>query len=148
VPELIIRHIDDVPFQEVKAQMHGDRRAGVHLKIMEWSESPTFIYTRYDPGLTLEVHGHNSNHIIFVLEGSVSISGVDCTPGTMVLLQHGATFGPIIAGPEGTELVEFYTADPMPWSVDKDAYAALLAERGIELLPDPTFEIPPPRPPA
>jgi hypothetical protein len=142
VPDLVFRHMDDVPFQEVKAQLHGDRHAGVHLKIAEWSPGCVFIYTHYDPGLTLEVHGHSSNHIIYVLEGSVTISDVNCTPGMMVLLEHGATYGPIIAGPEGTDLLEFYTGDPRPVSVDPEGYTALLAERGIELLPDPTFELP------
>ena len=99
MPDLVFRHMDDVPFQEVKAQLHGERHAGVHLKIAEWSPGCVFIYTHYDPGLTLEVHGHGSNHVIYVLEGSVTISDVNCTPGMMVLLEHGATFGPIIAGP-------------------------------------------------
>jgi hypothetical protein len=142
VPDLVFRHMDDVPFQEVKAQLHGDRHAGVHLKIAEWSPGCVFIYTHYDPGLTLEVHGHGSNHIIYVLKGSVTISDVECTPGMMVLLERGATFGPIIAGPDGTDLLEFYTGDPRPFSVDPEGYAALLADRGIELLPDPAFELP------
>jgi hypothetical protein len=145
VPDLVFRHVDDVPSQEVKAQRHGERRAGVHCKIVEWSDACVFISTHYDPGVTLEVHGHNSNHVVYILAGSVSISGVECTPGMMVLLEQGATFGPIIAGPEGTDLLEFYTGDPRPWSADQDGYAALLAARGIEPLPDPAFEGPTPR---
>jgi hypothetical protein len=142
VADLVFRHVDDVPWQEVKAQMHGERRVGVHLRIVEWGERCAFIYTHYDPGVTLEVHGHNSDHVIYVLEGSVSISGVDCRPGMMVLLEHGATFGPIIAGPEGTDLVEFYTGDPRSWSADPAGYTALLAARGIEPLPDPVIDGP------
>ena len=70
------------------------------------------------------------------------ISGVDCNPGMMVLLEHGATFGPIVAGPDGTELLEFYTGDPRSWSADPAGFAALLSARGIEPLPDPAFDRP------
>jgi hypothetical protein len=139
VPELVFRHIDDVPSQEVKAQLHGDTHVGVHLKMFEWGAGCTFIFCHYDPGMTLEVHGHNSTHIIYVLKGSVTISEVNCTPGMMVLLEHGATFGPIIAGPDGTDLLEFYTGDPRAVSVDPEGYEALLKAKGIELLPDPPF---------
>jgi hypothetical protein len=140
VADLVFRHVDDVPSQEVKAQRHGERRVGVHCKIVEWGEGCVFISTHYDPGVTLEEHGHNSNHVVYILQGSVTISGVECTPGTMVLLEYGATFGPIIAGPEGTDLLEFYTGDPRPWAADPEGYARLLAARDIELLPDPAFD--------
>jgi hypothetical protein len=145
MPELVFRHVDDVPWQEGRAQQHGDRRVSVWNRLVEWGDAGAFVHTRYDPGLTLGEHGHNSNHMIFILKGSVTISDVECTPGMMILLEHGATFGPIIAGPEGTELVEFYSGDPLSRPVDPDAYAALLAARGIELLPNPEITIPSPR---
>jgi hypothetical protein len=149
MPELVFRHVDDIPWQEGRAQQHGDRRVSVWNRLVEWGEDgPSFVHTRYDPGLTLEVHGHNSNHIIYILKGSVTISEVECTPGMMILLEHGATFGPIVAGPEGTELVEFYSGDPRPRSADPEGYLALLASKNIELLPHPKIEIPSRRSPA
>jgi hypothetical protein len=131
MPELVFRHIDDVPYREVKAQMHGDRRVGVHLKFMESHPNRTIIYTHYDPDLVLERHGHSSDHVIFILKGSLSVGGTECPPGTMVLLEHGAAFGPLVAGPEGTELIEFYTGEVTPVPADVPAYEALLEERGI-----------------
>jgi hypothetical protein len=135
MPELVFRHLDDVPWREVKAQMHGDQRVGVHLKFMETSPRRTVIYTRYDPGLVIEEHGHSSDHVIFILKGSLMVGETDCRPGTMVLLEHGATFGPLVAGPEGTELIEFYTGDVTPVPADKDAFHALLESRGIVEVP-------------
>jgi len=120
--------------------MHDGRRAEVRCHFLEWSANRSFIFTEYDPGLILEVHGHRSDHIIYVLKGSVHIGDVDCRPGMMVLLEHGAIFGPIVAGPEGTELLEFYTGDSRPVSVDPEGYEALLAERGVTLLPHPPFD--------
>jgi hypothetical protein len=141
--ELVFKHVDDVPYQMVKSQTLPDgRHAGVHCKIVEWRPNVVFIYTRYDPGLVLEEHGHNSDHIIYVLDGTVTISGQPCRKGSMVLLEHGATFGPIEVGPDGTELLEFYSGDPRPRSVDAEAFAALLAGRGIAPDPDPSFTIP------
>lgn len=135
MPELVFRHLDDVPWREVKAQMHGDRRVTVHLKFMETSPDRTVIYTRYDPDLILEEHGHSSDHVIFILKGSLKVGDTECPPGTMVLLEHGAAFGPLIAGPEGTELIEFYTGDVTPVPADPAAYDALLESRGIVSVP-------------
>jgi len=135
MPELVFRHLDDVPWREVKAQMHGDRRVTVHLKFMESSPNRTVIYTRYDPDLVLEEHGHSSDHVIFILKGSLMVGATECPPGTMVLLEHGATFGPLVAGPEGTELIEFYTGDVTPVPADPPAYDALLESRGIVPVP-------------
>jgi hypothetical protein len=142
VPKLEFRHVDDLGWQEVKRQQHGDQVAAVRCKILEWTPTRVLIFTSYDPGMVLEVHGHKSDHMIFITKGSVEISGVNCTPGMMILLEHGATFGPFVAGPEGTELIEVYTGDPRPESRDPEGFPALLAERGIEPLPDPAFEVP------
>jgi len=140
MPDLIFRRVDGVPGQEVRAQLHGDRRAGVHCWFLEWSPSRTVIYTEYDPGLTLEVHGHRSDHVIYILDGLLRVGDVECRPGSMILLEHGAVFGPLVAGPDGTRLLEFYTGDPRPVSVDPEGYLALLAQRGIVPLPHPDFE--------
>ena len=140
MPALVFRHIDNVPPQEVVAQLHGERRAGVRCSFLEWSPSRTVIYTEYDPGLTLEVHGHRSDHVIYILDGLLNVGDVACPPGTMILLEYGAVFGPLVAGPDGTRLVEFYTGDPRPVSVDPAGYLALLAERSITQLPNPPFD--------
>jgi hypothetical protein len=133
--ELVFRHIDDVPFQEVRAQLHGERRVAVRLKFMELAERPTVIFTEYDPGLTLEAHGHSSDHVLFILKGSLRVGEVECTSGMTILLEHGAVFGPLVAGPEGTQLLEFYTVDVAPVPADPAGYEELLAAKGIVRVP-------------
>ncbi len=140
MPELIFRHIDDVPQVEVKAQMHGDQRVGVHLRFMERHPNRTVIHTWYDPGMTLEPHGHSSDHVIYILKGSLMVGETNCTPGMMILLEHGAVFGPLVAGPEGTELLEFYTGDVTAVPQDRAAYEAWLDEQGIQQVPIKGFE--------
>jgi len=124
-------HIDDVPAREVKAQQHGERRAAITLRFLEQTPRQVFIHTRYDPGIVVERHGHRSDHAIFILDGLVSIDDVACTRGMLVILEQGAEFGPLVAGPEGAELLEFYAGDPAPVPADPAAFARLLEERGI-----------------
>lgn len=140
MPELKFLHVDDLAWREVRAQQHGDRRVAARLKFLEMAPARTVIYTQYDPGMTLEAHGHRSDHVIFITKGSLTIGDVECTPGMMALLEHGATFGPLVAGPDGTELVEFYTGDPSPEPADPQGFQALLAERGIVPVSVPDFE--------
>jgi hypothetical protein len=141
-PRLAFVHVDDVDFTEVVAQLHGDRRASVRIKFLEWTPERFVAYTRYDPGLTLERHGHSSDHLLFILDGELTVGDRLCTAGTLVVLEQGAAFGPLIAGPDGVTFLETYTGDVTPVPVDKEAYQQLLAERGITRLPNPEFEPP------
>jgi hypothetical protein len=99
-------------------------------------------FTYYDPGLILERHAHQSDALVFVIEGDVEVGGHPCPPGTLIVLEKGAAFGPLIAGPKGCTFLECYGDDVRPAPVDKDGYFKLLAERGIERLPNPVWEAP------
>lgn len=142
-PRLAFVHVDDVPTQEVVAQLHGERRVGVQLKFLEWNASRMVAYTYYDPGLILERHGHSSDAIIFVIEGDITVGDRPCPAGTLIILEKGAVFGPIEAGADGCTFLECYGDDVRPVPADKDGYYRLLASRGIERLPNPVFEAPP-----
>jgi hypothetical protein len=141
-PELQIVHLDDVPWQEVKAQQHGDRRVSVWEKYLEWTPERMTLYGRYDPGMLLERHGHRSDHLVHVIEGSIDVGGEACGPGTTLILPLGAAMGPIEAGPEGAVLFEVMLGDPRAWPADREGFDALLAERGVTPLPNPPFEAP------
>src|SRR3954462_11409427 len=131
MPELRITHVDDVEWQEVKAQQHGDRRVSVWEKYLEGTPELMVLYGRYDAGTLIQRHGHRSDHIVYVLEGEITVGDERCGPGTNLVLEHGATFGPIEAGPEGALLLEIMMGDPRAVPEDRDAFAALLADRGI-----------------
>lgn len=141
-PELRIVRLDDVPWQEVKAQQHGDRRVSVWEKYLEWTPERMTLYGRYDPGMLLERHGHRSDHLVHVLEGSIDVGGEVCGPGTTLLLPLGAAMGPIEAGPEGAVLFEVMLGDPRSVPADPEGFAALLAERGVTPLPNPPIDAP------
>ena len=142
MPELRITRLDDVEWQEVKAQQHGDRRVSVREKYLDWTPELMVLYARYDPGMLTERHGHRSDHIVYVLEGEITVGDERCGPGTNIVLEQGAAFGPIEAGPDGALLLEIMMGDPRSVPADPDGFAALLAERGITPLPNPSIEAP------
>ncbi len=123
--------------------MHGPRRVAAHLRFLEQTPSRDFFHCRYDPGMIIEEHGHASDHAVFVLKGTVTIGDVECVEGTLVVLEQGAAFGPLIAGAEGTELLEFYAGDPTPVPTNPGKFAALLEQRGV-MAASPTFRPDPP----
>lgn len=141
--ELKITHIDDVPWQEVKAQQHGDRRVSIWEKYLEWTPGLMVLYARYDPGMLVERHGHRSDHIVYVLEGEITVGDVVCRAGTNIVLEQGAVFGPIEAGSDGAFLLEIMMGDPRAVAADPDGFRRLLDERGVTPLPNPPMETPP-----
>jgi hypothetical protein len=141
-PRLAFVHVDDVPWTEVIAQLHGDRRVSVHEKFLEWTPQRMVVLGRYDPHVVIERHGHASDHLVYVLEGDLHVGARRCPPGTLIVLEQGASFGPLIAGPDGALLFETWAGDPRPVPADKDEYYALLKARGIVRLPNPKFAKP------
>lgn len=134
-PRLAFVHVDDVLWTEVIAQQHGDRRASVNLKFLERTPQRMALVTRYDPHVVIERHGHKSDHLVFVLAGDVMVGERHCPRGTLIVLELGAVFGPLIAGAQGALLFEVWMGDPAPVPADTEGYAALLAERGIVSVP-------------
>jgi hypothetical protein len=134
--------LDEVPWQEVRRQRHGDHEASVREKWLEFSPRYLSLYARWDPGMIVHAHGHRSDHLVFVLEGDMTCGDLHCPAGTHIALDHGDAFGPFIAGPEGVVLFEVMMGDPRSFPADPDGYQALLAERGVEQLPNPAIDLP------
>ena len=141
-PRFVVIDSNEVPWTEVVAQQHGARRVSVHEKFLEWTPDRMVVWGRYDPGVVIERHGHMSDHLVLVTDGQLTVGDRACGPGTLLVLEKGAVFGPLIAGPAGAMLFETWAGDPRPVPADKEGYARLLAERGIVKLPNPKFERP------
>ncbi len=107
-----IRHLDDVSWEEVRKIDYGDHTASVREKWIDFSPRFLSLIAEWDPGMMIHAHGHNSNHIVYVLEGSVTCGDVHCGPGTHIALDQGDTFGPFIAGDDGAVLFEVMMGDP------------------------------------
>ncbi|MBA2283817.1 MAG: hypothetical protein H0W25_21630 [Acidimicrobiia bacterium] len=140
--ELRIVHLDDVPWQEVKAQQHGDRRVSVWEKYVDWTPEKLVLYGRYDAGMLLERHGHRSDHVVHVIGGSITVGDEVCGPGATLVLDEGAAMGPIEAGPDGALLFEIMLGDPRAVPADREGFDRLLAERAITPMPNPPIDAP------
>ena len=79
-PRLAFVHLDDVPWTEVIAQMHGERRVSVHEKFLEWTAKQMVVLGRYDPHVVIERHGHASDHLVYVLEGELTSATAPARP--------------------------------------------------------------------
>ena len=136
------RHLDGEKWQEVRRQQHGDHTASVWEKWLEFSPRYLSLYAKWDPGMIVQPHGHNSDHVVFVIEGEMTCGDVRCPAGTHIALDQGDTFGPFIAGPEGVALFEVMMGDPRSFPADLEAYERFLAERGVEQLANPPIDMP------
>lgn len=146
-PEPIFRHVDDVgvPWQQVRAVRLADGTiASVWEKWLAFSADPVYLslYAKWDPGVIQRRHGHNSPHVLIVLEGEIRVGDRLCPKGTHVELPQGAAFGPFVAGTEGALLFEVMMGDPRGWGDDPQSFERVLAEHGAEALPDPPIELP------
>ena len=137
-----IVHLDDLAWQEVRRQRHGDRDVSVREKWLDFSPEFLSLYAKWDPGRIVQPHGHMSHHLVFVIEGDLMCGDVLCRAGTHIALDQGDTFGPFVAGPEGVELFEVMMGDPRSFPADLEGYERFLAERGVEQLPNPPIALP------
>src|SRR5437763_10239557 len=69
-------HLDDVEYQEVRRIGQGDRTMSVWEKWLDFSPAYLSLYAKWDPGMIVQPHGHNSNHVVFVLEGEMTCGTV------------------------------------------------------------------------
>jgi hypothetical protein len=146
--EPVFRHLDDrdVVWQPVKRQRNRDgSEAAVWEKWLACSSDPPYLslYARYDPGMIVRRHGHYSPHVVFVIAGSFTCGDRECPAGTHIELPRGAAFGPFRAGLEGATLFEVMMGDPRSWGDEPEQFDALVAEHGVEPLPDVELDYPP-----
>lgn len=136
-------HVDDerVPWQEVRRQQHGDRVASIRERWLDFG-GYLALYALWDPGMMVHAHGHNSDHVILVLDGEMTCGDVVCTKGTHIALDKGDTFGPFIAGPDGVALYELMMGDPRSFAADPAGWEQLCAARGVTPLPNPPVDLP------
>jgi hypothetical protein len=135
-------HLDDHKWQECRRQQHGDHTASVWERWLDFSPRYLSLYARWDPGMIVQPHGHNSDHVVFVLEGEMTCADVHCPAGTHIALDQGDTFGPFVAGPEGVVLFEVMMGDPRSFPADEAGYAQFLAARNVAQLPNPPIDLP------
>jgi hypothetical protein len=135
-------HLDDLEYQEVRRIGQGDRTMSVREKWLDFSPRFLSLLAEWDPGMMIHAHGHNSDHIVYVLRGSVRCGDEECGPGTHIALDQGDTFGPFVAGADGCTLFEVMMGDPRSFQADPEGHDRFLAARGAVQLPNPPIDMP------
>ena len=136
------RHADEEKWQVVRQLRKGDEVLSVREKWLDFGPRFLSLYARWDPGMMVQPHGHNSNHVVFVLEGDMSCGDVRCTPGMHIALDQGDDFGPFVAGPDGVVLFEVMMGDPRSFPARELEWEALLTSHGAERMPNPPIDLP------
>ena len=137
-----LRRLDEIAWTPVQRQRNAD---GSESEIRErWPiirPGCLSAWVHYGPGMVVRRHGHRSNHVVVVLEGSGHLGDEPCGPGTHVHVPLGATFGPIVAGPEGLVCWEVSFGEFGGWGDEPERFAAAVAEHGVTPLPDPPIDL-------
>jgi hypothetical protein len=92
--------------------------------------------------MVIRRHGHYSPHVLYVISGEMWCGDRHCPAGTHIELPYGAAFGPFVAGPEGTVLLEIMMGDPRSWGDDPELFEQELARQGASVLPDVPLDFP------
>jgi len=114
----------------------------VREKWLEFSTGCLSLIADWDPGMMIHKHGHNSDHVLYVISGEMTCGDVVCTAGMHITLDQGAAFGPFVAGPDGVVLFEVMMGDPRSWPADPEGFERLLEEKNAKKLPNPEIELP------
>jgi hypothetical protein len=83
---------------------------------------PLLLITRFPPNAVLPRHYHQDVFMDAVVAGSSNIAGEWHEAGTVRWFPAKAMYGPVVAGPDGCTLLEFYVDDPgFRTTLDDDA---------------------------
>jgi hypothetical protein len=134
-------HFDAVPWQHVRTQQHQDGPRSVWEKWFAIGRDPQYLSMlgRWDPGMIVHRHGHNSHQVVYVLAGGMWCGDRWCPAGTHIDLPEGAALGPLVAGPDGVDLFEVMMGDP---DVGGGSRVPLNCSRLASLLPNPPVDLP------
>src|SRR5437763_1128346 len=73
-------------------------------------DRPLVMLVRYAPNITLAPHAHASDYSSIVVQGEVTVSGRLHTVGSLRIVAAGTTYGPLVAGPEGTTIIDTFAS--------------------------------------
>lgn len=82
--------------------------------------SPSIILSKFEPGVQVPAHTHDTNYFEYILSGEQSVGKTLFSAGDVRLVKAGTGYGPIKVGPDGcTVLILFQDGSqsmtvPMP----------------------------------
>jgi hypothetical protein len=74
----------------------------------EDESSPMISISEFPPGCLRPPHGHETDYVEIILEGSEQVSGKWLYPGDIRIVSAGMGYGPLLAGPEGSKVLVIF----------------------------------------
>ncbi|MBW8784480.1 MAG: hypothetical protein JF593_07545 [Novosphingobium sp.] len=75
------------------------------------SQSPLVILSRFEPGVRVGAHTHDTNYFEYIIAGEQIVGKTTFGAGDVRLVKAGTGYGPIVVGPNGcTVLIVFQHA--------------------------------------
>jgi hypothetical protein len=72
-------------------------------------ENPGRVFiVKYGPGYVGRPHSHDTDYCSLVVEGSIEVTRRTFGRGSIRFVKAGTTYGPIVAGPDGATVIEFF----------------------------------------
>jgi hypothetical protein len=94
---------DTLPFEELL----GLKATVIELPSTDGSRG-IVLALDYPPGFRLPSHKHSCGHVEVVLAGSLDVGGRHEVAGDIRVVPAGAGYGPLVAGPDGCRVLEFF----------------------------------------
>jgi len=148
MPGLKVVNIEDLPEEHVvRPQMRDGNRAAVRIRNIDRNDRHTIHYTRYDPNLVVERHGHKGLNIIYIIDGEIMVDDRPAYAGSTIVIEPETPFGPMFVGSEGATIIEsFFGANAVGiMGQDPVGFKKVTAELGITVLPEDDPNTPPAR---
>ena len=75
------------------------------------SSSPLIVLSKFEPGVKVDAHTHDTNYFEYVIEGEQTVGKLTFRTGDLRFANAGTGYGPITIGPHGcTVLIVFQQA--------------------------------------
>jgi quercetin dioxygenase-like cupin family protein len=82
--------------------------ASVPMAEDETGAAGMVLIVKYEPGSRVEPHFHHSDYCSVVVQGSIEVTRRNHEVGSIRIVNAGTVYGPLVAGPEGATVVEFF----------------------------------------
>lgn len=74
----------------------------------ETGAAGTVLIVKYEPGSLVAPHYHHADYCSVVVEGSIEVTRRNHEVGSIRIVNAGTVYGPLVAGPEGATVIEFF----------------------------------------
>jgi hypothetical protein len=129
----------ELPWRYARPQRLADgRSAAYNFQTIDTRPNRLVLHGRYDPGVVVRAHTHLGNEVMHVIDGELIVGEEHIVAPATILFEGGTSNGPYIGGPGGATTLEVFIEGSDVVATDDDGWYKILAERGSELLPDPT----------